>query len=129
MAGPDSRGERQRLVDHLQDRHGPGLRIADAATLDFLRQMHRRLHSALEGAGSWPGGSEGPHDEDNLTSWDDLTRLRIHLSRRHEIEPATNLETLDELYDLHDDVHDKAYRHRRPDEYHASTDHDRSDFT
>lgn len=111
---PDERGERQRLVDHLQDRHGPGLTIGDAATLDYLSQEHDRLHNARDGAGVWPGGSEGPHKNDDLTSWDDTKRLRT----------VTDVESLDKLRDLHDQVHDAAYRHRSPGEY-----HDRSDLT
>jgi hypothetical protein len=121
---PDNRGQRQRLVDHLEDRHGPGLRIGDAATLDYLSQEHDRLHNSRDGAGVWPGGSEGPHKNDDLTSWDDTKRLRTHLSRRHRIETFTDGESLDKLRDVHDQVHDDAYRHRSP-----SEDHDRSDLT
>jgi hypothetical protein len=129
MTTPDDRGERQRFVDHLQDRHGPGLRIGDAATLDYLSQEHDRLHKSRNGAGTWPGGSEGPHQIDDLTSWDDAKRLRTHLSRRHRIETVTYPESFGKLCNLHDQVHDDAYRDRSPDEYHDSDDHDRSDLT
>jgi hypothetical protein len=126
---PDDRGERQRLVDHLQDRHGPGPRFFDAATLDHLSREHERLHNARDGAGYWPGGSEGPHKMDDLTSWDDTKRLRMHLGRTHRMEADTCPEPLAKLRDLHDRVHDDAYRHRSPDELDPQKDHDRSDLT
>jgi hypothetical protein len=128
---PDDRGERQRLVDHLQDRHGPGLKIADAATLDFLTQMHDRLHDAQGCAGRWPGGSEGPHEKPDPTSWNDTERILTHLSRTHGIDTVTYPDSLAKLRDLHDQVHDDAYRHRprSPDELDPRRDHDRSDLT
>lgn len=128
MVAPDDRSERQRLVDHLQDRHGPGFRIGDAATLAYLLQEHERLHNSRDGAGAWPGGSEGPHKNDDLTSWDEAKRLHTHLSRRHRIEGITYPESLVELRDLHDQVHDDA--HPRPHgEFYDSRDHDRNDLT
>jgi hypothetical protein len=108
MVVPDDRSERQRLVDHLQDRHGPGLRIGDAATLDFLAQEHDRRHNAEDGAGKWPGGSEGPHKKDDLTSWDDTKRLLVHLNRTHDIKTVIHSESLVNLRELHDQVHDDA---------------------
>lgn len=125
----DDRSERQRLVDHLQDRHGPGTRYFDAITLDQLSREHERLHNARDGAGYWPGGSEGPHKRDDLTSWDDTKRLRMHLFHTHQIETGTYPESLAKLRDLHDQVHDEAYRHRSIDEYDHAKDHDRSDLT
>jgi hypothetical protein len=125
----DDRGERQRFVDHLQDRHGPGLEIHDGATLDVLSQMHDRLHNANDGAGQWPGGNEGPHEIDDRTSWDDWKRLSTHLSRTHEIEPSTYPESFAKLWDLHDELHDDAYRQRKPDEFYPQRDHDRSDLS
>jgi hypothetical protein len=125
---PDDRGERQRLVDHLQDRHGPGTRYFDAITLDQLSREHDRLHNARDGAGYWPGGSEGPHKMD-LTSWDEIKRLRTHLARTHRIDPVTYPESLVKLRDLHDQVHDDAYRHRNPGELDFQRAHERSDLT
>jgi hypothetical protein len=129
MTTPNDRGERQPLVDHLQDRHGPGLRFHDAATSDYLSQEHDQLHNSRDGAGTWPGGSEGPHMKDDLTSWDETKRLRMHLNHRHRIEPVTCPESLAELMDLHDQVHDDAYRHRSPEEYNHVMNHERSNLT
>ena len=125
----DERGERQRLVDHLQDRHGPGLGIGDGATLEWLYREHERLHASRDGAGTWPGGSEGPHSDGDLSSWDITKRLQMHLNRRHATNKGANLESVAELFDLHDQLHDEAYRRRRPDEYYPDRDHDRSNLT
>ena len=91
--------------------------------------MHDRLHNAEDGVGRWPGGSEGPHKNDDLTPWDDTKRLRTHLNRTHRIKPGTYSESLSKLWDLHDQAHDEAYSERSPDEYHDHRDHDRSDLT
>ena len=64
---------------------------------------------------------------DDVTSWDDTKRLRTHLDRRHRIDPGTYPESLAKLRDLHDQVHDDAYRHRIPNEGDPRRDHDRSD--
>lgn len=129
MKSADDRSRRQRLVDHLQDRHGPGLKIHDAATHDLLLRMHDQHHHAEDGAGTWPGGSEGPHEHDDLTSWDDTKRLLTHLKRTHRIGTATLPESLAKLGDLHDQLHDDAYRNRSPGEYRNSDHHDRRDLT
>jgi hypothetical protein len=126
MAATDDRGERQRFVDHLQDRHGPGLTIGDGATFDDLSELHNRLHNADNGAGRWPGGSEGPYEIDDRTSWDETKRLSTHLSRTHGIEPVTHPKSLPNLWNLHDEVHDDAYSRRSPDEFYPQRDHDRS---
>ena len=129
MIIPDDRGERQRFVGHLQDRHGPGLEIGDGETFDCLSQMHERLHNAYDGAGQSPGESEGPHQIDDRTSWDDRKRLSTQLSRTHGIEPSTYPESLAKLWDLHDERHDDAYRQRKPGEYYSQRDDDRSRLT
>jgi hypothetical protein len=102
MKDCDDRGERKRLVDHLQDRHGPGLRIGDGATLDFLKQMHAERHDAREGAGRWPGGSEGPHDRNDLSSWDETKRLVTHLRCQHEPSDPDPAGSLDKIEGPHD---------------------------
>jgi hypothetical protein len=131
MSTPDERGEWQRLVDHLQDRHGPGLRLGEAATLAYLSQMHERLHTSRNGAGTWPGGSEGPHKMDDITSWDETKRLRMHLNRTHRMDPVTYPESLAKLRDLHDQLHDGAYPHHSPEERrgHGQRNHHRTDLT
>ncbi len=54
----------------------------------------------------------------------------MHLDRRHHrIETVTYPESLAKLRDLHDQVHDDAYRYRTPEEYDNAKDHDRSDLT
>jgi hypothetical protein len=45
------------------------------------------------------------------------------------METVTHLESLAELRDLHDQVHDDVYRHRSPGEFDDSRDHERSDLT
>jgi hypothetical protein len=102
MKGYYDRAERERLVDHLQDRHGPGLTIGKAATTDFLLQLHAEQHDAGDGAGSWPGGSEGPHDRTDLSSWDKTKRLVIHLHRHHEPNDPDPAGALDKIEGPHD---------------------------
>ena len=67
--------------------------------------MHDRLHNAQAGAGKWPGGSEGPHDRTDLTSWDQTKRLVTHLRSRHEPrdpDPAGSLDRIDGPHDRTD---------------------------
>jgi hypothetical protein len=129
MSTPDDRSERQRLVDHLQDRHGPGLDIHDAATLDLLTQMHDRLHNSRDDAGTWPGGTEGPHEKEDLTTWDETKRLRTHLTRTHHGIELADTQSLVQMRNLHDEVHDEAYHQRTPEKFDHHRDHDRSDLT
>src|ERR1700722_12249855 len=102
MKDCDDRGERQRLVGRLQDRHGPGLTIGKAAPIAFLSQWHADLHDADDGAGYWPGGSEGPHDRTDLSSWDETKRLVTHLRRQHEPSDPDPAGSLDKIEGPHD---------------------------
>jgi hypothetical protein len=129
MSTPDDRSERQRLVDHLQDRHGPGLDKHDGATLDLLTQMHDLLHNSRDGAGTWPGGSKGSNQKDDLTSWDETKRLRTHLTRTHHGIELSDTESLVQLRNLRDQVQDESYRQRSPERFDHHRDHDRSDLT
>jgi hypothetical protein len=83
------------------------------------------------GAGAWPGGSEGPHKLDDVTSWDESKRLRMHLNRAHRMDPVTYPESLAKLRDLHDQLHDGAYPYHSPEERdgHGHRNHHRTDLT
>jgi hypothetical protein len=102
MKDCDDPGKRNQLVDHLQDRHGPGLTIGKAASIDHLSQLHTDLHDAGDGAGYWPGGSEGPHDRNDLSSWDETKRLVTHLRRRHEPSDPDSAGSLERIEGPHD---------------------------